>query len=77
MAYEHKPGSGSAFVNKDKTLDWHADFRGDIMLHDGSIHYLDVKPAVTQAGETYYRVKIGAQKVAKGAAPVNDTEIPF
>lgn len=91
MAYEHKPGSGSAFVNKDKTLDWHADFRGDIMLHDGSIHYLDVKPAVTQAGDTYYKVKIGGVKVAKGAAPMapsehnqakangyqNDSDIPF
>lgn len=91
MAYEHKPGNGSAFVNKDKKEDWHADFRGDIMLLDGSIHYLDVKPAVTQAGDTYYKVKIGGVKVAKGAAPMapsehnqakangyqNDSDIPF
>jgi len=89
MAYEHKPGNGSAFANKEKKEDWHADFRGDVMLHDGSIHYLDVKPAVTQAGETYYRVKIGGVKVAKGAAPMsghnqakangyqNDSDIPF
>lgn len=91
MAYEHKPGNGSAFVNKEKKEDWHADFRGDVMLPDGSIHYLDVKPAVTQAGETYYKVKIGGVKVAKGAAPMapsehnqakangyqNDSDIPF
>jgi len=50
---------------------------------------LDVKPAVTQAGETYYKVKIGGVKVAKGAAPMsghnqakangyqNDSDIPF
>ena len=91
MAYEHKPGNGSAFANKEKKEDWHSDFRGDVMLPDGSIHYLDVKPAVTQAGETYYRVKIGGVKVAKGAAPMapsghnqakangyqNDSDIPF
>lgn len=91
MAYEHKPGNGSAFANKEKKEDWHADFRGDVMLPDGSIHYLDVKPAVTQAGETYYKVKIGGVKVAKGAAPMapsehnqakangyqNDSDIPF
>jgi hypothetical protein len=34
MAYNHKPNYGSAFANKDKREDWHADFRGDIMLPD-------------------------------------------
>jgi hypothetical protein len=92
MAWEHKPNFGSAFINKEKSEDWHAEFRGDIMLPDGNLHYLDVSPAVTKAGDTYYKVKIGKVKQPAGAAPVqsahnqakanayqpqNDSDIPF
>lgn len=65
MAWEHKPNSGSAFINRDKKEDWHAEYRGDIMLPDGTLHYLDVSPGTTKAGDVYYKVKIGAVKVAK------------
>ena len=66
--YEHKPGHGSAFVNREKQEDWHAEFRGDVMLPDGTLHYLDVNPATTKAGDPYYKVKIGGVKVAKDSA---------
>lgn len=69
MAWENKPNYGSAFKNKDKSEDWHAEFRGDVMLPDGTLHWLDVNPAVTRAGEPYYKIKIGKIKQAAGAAP--------
>lgn len=69
MAWEHKPGGGSAFRNKEKTEDWHAEFRGDVLLPDGNLHWLDVSPATTKSGETYYKVKIGKVKQPAGAAP--------
>lgn len=72
--YEHKPNYGSAFRNNEKKEDWHAEFRGDIMLPDGALHYLDVSPAVTRSGETYYKVKIGKVKQAK-SAPVPDQHV--
>jgi hypothetical protein len=59
--YEHRPGQGSAWINKDKTEDWHAPFRGKVMLPDGSMHYLDIWNKKTQAGETWVSVKIGKQ----------------
>lgn len=62
MAYNHKPNYGSAFANKDKREDWHADFRGDIMLPDGKLYFLDVSRAKTQAGDEYFKVKIGKEK---------------
>jgi hypothetical protein len=68
MAYEHKPGQGSAFINRDKKEDWHAEFKGDVMLPDGTIHWLEVTPKKTQAGDDFYKVKIGGVKVSRGSA---------
>lgn len=87
--YEHKPGQGSAFANKDRTEDWHAPFRGKVMLPDGSLHYLDVWNKKTQAGDTWVSVKIGkaiagqpmsAHNQAKGNGfqpQADDSDIPF
>jgi hypothetical protein len=88
--YEQKPGQGSAFLNKDKTEDWHAPFRGKVMLPDGSLHYLDIWNKKTQAGETWVSVKIGkaiaakpmdSHNTAKGNGyqpqPADDSDIPF
>jgi len=36
MAYEQKPGQGSMFKNDQKTEDKHPDYKGSIMLPDGS-----------------------------------------
>ncbi len=44
MAYEMKPGQGSAWPNEKKEKDWHADFSGKVMLPDGKTHWLEVKP---------------------------------
>lgn len=90
MAYEMKPGQGSAFKNKDKTEDWHPAYRGKVMLPNGDVHYLDITPKKTQAGEAWVSVKIGKavagqqmsqHSVDKGNGyqpqPAEDSEIPF
>lgn len=69
--YEHKPGNGSAFVNKERTEDWHAPFRGKVMLPDGSLHYLDVWNKKTTAGETWVAMKIGKQIAGGQVKPVS------
>jgi hypothetical protein len=90
MAYEMRPGQGSAFKNDKKTEDWHPAYRGRIMLPDGSVHWLDASPKKTKAGETWLAIKIGSQ-VAGGEPsahsqakangyqpqPSNDEDIPF
>lgn len=72
MAYELKPGQGSAFVNKFKTEDWHAPYKGEVILPDGSLHYLEITPGKTSAGEWWFRAKIGKPKPPKAAAPVSE-----
>lgn len=68
MAYEMRAGQGTAFKNKDKTEDWHAPYRGEIMLPDGTLYYLDVKPGTTKAGDPWFAVKIGKPKQPKQMA---------
>ena len=76
MAYEMKPGQGSAFKNDKKTEDWHPAFKGKVMLPDGSVHWLDVNPKKTQAGETWVSVKIGKQiEAAPAAKPISEHSV--
>lgn len=58
MAYEPKPGQGSAFRNEDKREEWHADFKGKLMLFDGSSVWLDVTKKRKADGEVFVAVKI-------------------
>ncbi len=88
--YEMRPGQGSAFKNDKKTEDWHPAYRGKVMLPDGSLHWLDITPKKTKAGDTWISVKIGNQlqarpmdehNQAKGNGyqpqPADDSDIPF
>jgi len=62
MAYEMKAGWGSAFGNDQKKEDWHADFRGKVMLPDdtgGQVRFLDVYRKKDKNGKEYFTVKIG------------------
>lgn len=70
MAWEHKPNEGSVFANKEKKEDWHADYRGDIMLPDGNVHWIDVTMKKTQAGDVFYKLKLGKVK-SIGAPPLS------
>ena len=69
MAYEMKPGMGSAFPSEDKKEDWHADYRGRIMLPDGKVHHLDVSMKQTKGGQEYVFVKLGKETLAPGVSP--------
>ena len=60
--YELRPGQGSAFKNKNKTEDWHPAYKGEVMLPDGTLHWIDIKPGKTKAGEHWFAIKIGAPK---------------
>jgi hypothetical protein len=60
--YELRPGQGSAFKNKNKTEDWHPAYKGEVMLPDGTLHWIDIKPGKTKAGEHWFGIKIGAPK---------------
>jgi hypothetical protein len=57
--YEPKPGNGSAWVNDRKTEDWHADYRGKILLPDGTEHWVDVWDKQKQNGEGFRTIRIG------------------
>jgi len=57
--YQAKPGSGSVFKNDRKEQDWHADWRGKILMPDGTEHYLDVYDNVSKSGVEYRTVRIG------------------
>jgi len=58
MAYEMRPGQGSAFRNEDKREEWHADFKGRVMLPNGTTCWLDVSKKRGADGEVYVAVKI-------------------
>ena len=60
--YEKRPGDGAAFVNVDKTEDWHFPYTGEIMLPDGTTHYVNIKPGKTKAGQHWFQIKIGKAK---------------
>jgi hypothetical protein len=62
MAFEMKPGQGSAFRNEKKEQEWHADFKGKLMLLDGSTVWLDVTKKKKADGEVYVAVKIREMK---------------
>jgi hypothetical protein len=63
--FELRPGQGSAFKNKDKTEDWHADYKGELMMPDGTLHWIDVQPGKTRAGEWWFKIKLGKPKQAR------------
>lgn len=68
MAYEVKPGDGSAFVNRDKKEDWHPDFKGKVMLPNGDEHWVGVRIRKTKAGDDWVSIKVG--KKVEAMSPV-------
>lgn len=71
MAYEMRPGQGSAFKNDKKTEDWHPAYKGKVMLPDGSVRWLDVTPKKTKSGDTWLSIKVG-NVVQQGGGMVLD-----
>lgn len=77
MAYEMKPGQGSAFPNDNKTEDWHADFRGKVVLPSGGTHYLDIVKKQTKDGKEYLYVKVGKEIAAAPGQVYSAAHQPF
>ena len=77
MAYEMKPGQGSAFPNDSKKEDWHADFRGRVMLPNGKLHWLDVTNKKGKDGKSFVTVKIGNECQQQGAPVYSAAHQPF
>ena len=55
--YERKDLQGAAFKNEKKELDWHADYRGDILV-DGHDYYVDITKKMSAKGQPYLQVKL-------------------
>jgi hypothetical protein len=71
-----KPGTGAAWVNKDKTENWHPEWTGEFADLDGNLYYLNIKEEVGQHLGTPYRKVSIKPKVAK-AAPANAVQPTF
>ena len=70
--YERKDLQGAAFKNESKVEDWHADYRGDILV-DGHDYYVDITKKMSAKGQPYLQVKLkskgqSATQAATGAA---------
>ena len=48
--YERKDLQGAAFKNESKVEDWHADYRGDILV-DGHDYYVDITKKISAKGQ--------------------------
>jgi hypothetical protein len=74
---ERKPGTGVAFVNKNKKEDWHADWTGEFADLDGNIYYLNISKKVSgHSNQEYISVSLGKPKLAK-ATPSNAAPKPI
>lgn len=66
MAYEARPGTGSIFPNDRKDKDTHPDIKGDLCLEDGTVVKFAGWRKQTQAGKTFYSLKIDKPREAAG-----------
>jgi uncharacterized protein (DUF736 family) len=62
MAYQQKPGRFSLWPNEKKTKETQPDWKGSIMLPDGSEHWFDAWNMKSNAGVQYFSGKIGDLK---------------
>lgn len=56
--YEVKNNTGSAFVNKNKTEDWHPKFSGKCKINE-VFYYFTVNPKVSANGNEYMEFRLG------------------
>lgn len=73
MAYEHKPGSGSMFKNEKKESDNHPDYKGDVMLPDGTMAWLDAWVKKPEGKKPFLSVSI-KPKQASASQPARQPQ---
>jgi len=71
MAYEHKPGSASMFKNDRKEKDTHPDYKGDGMLPDGTLVWVDAWVKKPEGKKPFLSVSIKPKQAAGVAAPAS------
>lgn len=52
--YQHKPGNGSAFKNKNKQAQTHADFNGTYLDDSGKEHWFNLWVKKDKNGNEYF-----------------------
>lgn len=77
MAYEMRPGQGSAFVNDKKTTDKHPDFKGKVMLPNGETRWLSMWNKTSQAGKSFISISVGDVVQDQGAPVYSAAHQPF
>ena len=78
MAFEHKNGFGSLFVNKDKSEDKHPNYRGNFM-HDGQLFEIAGWKKTTTDGEPFVSLSVKPKEAppAQSQGGSNDAEAFF
>jgi hypothetical protein len=69
-AFEIRNNSGSAFINKNKTEDWHAKYSGKCKINE-QLYYFTVNPKLSAGGMEYMEFKLG--KPVEGAPAAKPT----
>lgn len=77
MAYEMRPGQGSAFPNDKKTTDKHPDFKGKVMLPNGETRWLSMWNKTSQAGKSFISISVGDVVQDQGAPVYSAAHQPF
>ena len=77
MAYEMRPGQGSAFPNDKKTTDKHPDMKGRVMLPNGETRWLSIWKKTTSAGQDWLSFSIGELCQAQGQTAYSAAHQPF
>jgi len=72
--YETKNGQGSAFLNKNKTEDWHPKYQGKCKINE-VMYYFSVNPKLTASGMELMEFKLG-KPIESQAAPVQANAFP-
>ena len=78
MAYEHKPGTGTIFKIDEKKSDMYPDYKGDIVLQDGTKQQIALWVKDTERGGKYFSAKISDPYIAPEKKETKEeNDLPF
>lgn len=61
MEFKPKDGDGYIMKSRNKELDWHADFQGEIVV-DGRAYFVDITEKTSKSGNPYLMLKMKAKR---------------